>query len=143
MSKGSVREHAHEFTGQGSFLMTASAQALEFAADLFAGLGHVAIRRMFGGAGVYAQDVMFALIDDDVIYLKADEALKRDLAAEGSSAWIYTPAKGPRAGIPEQSSYWSLPEDALDDPDAACAWGQRAIAAAVALRAPKPKRPRN
>jgi len=79
----------------------------------------------------------------DVIYLKADEALKRDLAAEGSNAWIYTPAKGPRAGIPEQSSYWSLPEAALDDPDAACAWGQRAIAAAVALRAPKPKKPRN
>jgi DNA transformation protein len=122
--------------------MAASAQALEFAADLFAGLGNVAIRRMFGGAGVYALDVMFALIDDDVIYLKVDEALKRDLAAEGSSAWIYTSAKGPRAGIAEQSSYWSLPEDALDDPDTACGWARRAIAAAVARRAPKPKKPR-
>jgi DNA transformation protein len=122
--------------------MAASAQVLEFAADLFSGLGAIAVHRMFGGAGVYAHDVMFALIDDDVIYLKADEALKRDLAAEGSCAWIYTATKGPRAGIPEQSSYWSLPEGALDDPDAACAWGRRAIAAAVALRAPKARKPR-
>ena len=36
-----------------------------FVVELFAGLGPVRIRRMFGGAGVYAGEVMFALIDDE------------------------------------------------------------------------------
>ena len=126
----------------GGGLKAVSARQLAFAVELFEGLGEVRVRRMFGGAGVYAHDVMFALIDDDVIYLKVDEALKQELAGEGSRAWIYTAAKGPRAGIPEQTSYWSLPEDALDDPEAACAWGRRALAAAVASRAPKPRKPR-
>jgi len=117
-----------------------SAQQLAFATELFAGLGPVGVRRMFGGAGVYGGDVMFALIDDDVIYLKVDEALKADLAGEGSLPWVYS--RAPRAGAPEQSSYWSLPEDALDDPQAACAWARRALDAATAARAPKPRKPR-
>jgi DNA transformation protein and related proteins len=128
-------------SGHGG-LKAVSARQLAFAAELFEGLGEVRVRRMFGGAGIYAHDVMFALIDDDVIYLKVDGALKQDLADQGSRAWIYTAAKGPRAGVPEESGYWSLPEDALDDPDAACAWGRRALAVAVASRAPKPRKPR-
>jgi len=122
--------------------MQVSARQLAFATELFEGLGEVRVRRMFGGAGVYAHDVMFALIDDDVIFIKVDDVLKQDLAAEGSRPWIYTAAKGPRAGIAEETSYWSLPEDALDDPDAACDWGRRALAAAIASRAPKPRKPR-
>ena len=63
---------------------------LAFAVDLFSGMGPVEARRMFGGAGLYADGVMLGLIDDDVIYLKADEALKADLAAAGSRSWTYT-----------------------------------------------------
>ncbi|MDB5423354.1 MAG: hypothetical protein JWQ29_770 [Phenylobacterium sp.] len=121
--------------------MEVSAHQLAFAADLFADLGGVSVRRMFGGAGVYAEGVMFALIDGDVIYLKADEALKRDLGREGSGPWIYTAAKGPRAGVPGETDYWSLPEAALDDPESACAWARRALAVAAAARASRPRKP--
>lgn len=120
--------------------MTATASQLDHVAELFAGLGDVSIRRMFGGAGVYAQGVMFALVDDDVVYLKIDEPLRGDLEAEGSLPWIYTAAKGPRAGAPVQTGYWSLPDAALDDPDAACAWARRALGVALAKQAAKPKR---
>lgn len=120
--------------------MAVSANVLEFACELFEGLGDVASRRMFGGAGLYAQGAMFALIDDERIFLKVDEALKADLAAEGSTSWIYVQNKGPKAGIPQETSYWALPEAALDDPDAACAWARRALAAALALQAAKPVR---
>ena len=41
--------------------------------ELFAGFGPVVVRRMFGGAGIYAEGTMFALVADGVIYLKADE----------------------------------------------------------------------
>jgi DNA transformation protein len=117
--------------------MPVSADILEYARDLFSGIGGIATRRMFGGAGVYSFGVMFALIDDDRIFLKTDEALKTALADEGAVAWIYTSARQP---WPEETSYWSLPEAACDDPDEACAWGRRALAAAQAIKAARPFR---
>lgn len=123
--------------------MSESAADMAFARDLFSGMGHVEVRRMFGAAGVWAAGVMFALIDDGRIYLKTDEGgLKADLAAEGAVAWLYTERKGPKAGIPQETSYWSLPESALDDPDEACAWGRRALAVAEAKKAATPPRRR-
>lgn len=122
--------------------MGETATILAFAVDLFSGMGPVAARRMFGGAGLYADGLMFGLIDDEVIYLKVDETLKADLAAAGSRSWIYTERKGPKAGIPQETSYWSLPESALDDPEEACAWGLRSLSAARALKAAGPVRRR-
>ena len=46
------------------------------------------------------------------------------------------------AVILRATSYWSLPESALDDPDEACAWGLRSLAVARALKAAKPIRRR-
>ena len=110
-----------------------------FIEELFAGLGPVRIRRMFGGAGVYAGDVMFGLIDDETLYLKADEALKAELRAVGSVGWVYSRAPGKW----EETSYWRLPEAALDDPDAAVAWARKSLAVAEAKASLKrPKRPR-
>ena len=110
-----------------------------FVDELLAGLGPVRIKRMFGGAGVYAGEVMFGLVDDDVLYLKADDALKADLAAAGSAGWVYSRAPGKWA----DTSYWRLPEAALDDPDEAVAWARRALAVATARAAQKrPKRKR-
>jgi DNA transformation protein len=110
-----------------------------FVEELFAGLGPVRIRRMFGGAGIYAGDVMFGLIDDETIYLKADEALKAELQAEGSVGWVYSRAPGKW----EETSYWRLPETALDDPDEAAAWARKALAVAQAKAAEKKPRRRN
>jgi len=119
--------------------MSEAAADLAFAEDLFSGLGHVQARRMFGGAGLYAAGVMFALVDEGRIYLKTDDALQTDLVAAGAIAWIYTERRGPKAGIPVETSYWSLPEPALDDPDEACAWARRALAVAEAKKAVSPK----
>ena len=37
--------------------------------ELFSAFGPVELHRLFGGAGLYADGVMFALISRDVIYL--------------------------------------------------------------------------
>ena len=120
--------------------MSETAAVLAFAVDLFSDMGRVEARRMFGGAGLYAGGVMFGLVDDDIIFLKVDETLRADLAAAGARSWIYTERKGPKAGIPQETSYWSLPESALDDPEEACAWGVRSLAVAQAIKAAKPIR---
>ena len=120
--------------------MSETASDLAFAVELLSGMGQVEARRMFGGAGLYADGLMFGLIDDGVIFLKVDAALKETLVAAGSRPWVYTQSKGPKAGVPQETSYWSLPESALDDPDDAGDWGRRALAAARAIKAAKPVR---
>ena len=122
--------------------MAESAADMAFARDLLAGLGPVETRRMFGGVGLYAGPVMFGLIDEGRIFLKTDAALKADLAAAGATSWLYTERKGPMAGVPQETSYWSLPDSALDDPDEAVAWARRALAVAEAIKAAGPRRKR-
>ncbi len=103
----------------------------EFAVELFEGMGAVKVRKMFGGAGLYLNDVMFGLIDEETIYLKTDKALAAALMAEGSAPWIY--AKNPSA----KHTYYRLPLDAMDNPDEAATWGKRAYLVAAALKKPR------
>ncbi len=115
----------------------------DFVRELFEGLGPIQIKRMFGGAGGYADGVMFLLIAGDVIHLKADDALKAELREAGSGPFIWIPDNGPRKGDQVEMGYWRLPESALDDPDEAVVWGRKALAVARAKKAqarPKPKK---
>ena len=112
----------------------------DFVRELLHGLGPVTIKRMFGGAGVYLDGVMFGLLADETLHLKVDDNLKRDLASEGSGPFIWTPASGPKAGQAVDMGYWRLPEAALDDPDEAVRWARRALAVARAKAAGKPAR---
>ena len=107
--------------------------------DLFANLGRIRIRKMFGGAGVYSGEDMFALIDKDQVYVKSDDALKESLQSEGGSPVEWT---NPSTGKTIKMSYVSLPVNALDDRDEASAWGRKALDVAVQARRAKVKSPR-
>jgi DNA transformation protein len=111
----------------------------DFVVELLEGMGPVSIRKMFGGAGVYAGGLMFGLIADDTLYLKADETLRRELSEAGSEPFVWTPQSGPRKGEAVDLGYLRLPEEALDDPELACAWGRKALAVARAKAAKKRK----
>lgn len=120
--------------------MALGAEFRDHVRDLFAGLGPVEVKRMFGGAGVYLGDACFALIVDEVIYLRGDDVLGPALEAAGGEQWIYrTDRRGPVA-----MPYWRLPDEAQDDPDAAVAWARRALGpaetAAATKRAAKARR---
>jgi DNA transformation protein and related proteins len=112
----------------------------DYVKELFAGLGPVQIKRMFGGAGGYADGVMFLLLADDTIHVKVDDALKVELREEGSGPFKWTPQNGPRAGETIDLGYWCLPDSALDDPDEAVVWGRKALAIAKAKAKAKPKK---
>lgn len=111
-----------------------------FITDLLSGCGPVTIKRMFGGAGVYADGVMFGLLADDILHLKVDETLRRDLGEEGSVPFIWVPASGPRAGERVDMGYWRMPDAALDDPELAVMWARRAIEVARAAAGKRTKR---
>ncbi len=105
----------------------------EHVGELFAPLGVVTIRRMFGGAGVYLHGVMFALIADGETYLKVDAALRADLEAEGSGPFTYEKKNGETAVM----AYYRLPDMAADDPVEASGWGRRALDVALKAQAAK------
>lgn len=110
-----------------------------FAAELFAPLGPIRIRRMFGGAGVYAQERMFALLAFDTIYLKADAANAAAFDAEDCPAFTYAPPSGAAMTM----SYRRMPESALEDPEDASRWGRLGLEAALRVPArPARTRPR-
>ncbi|MCK9917663.1 TfoX/Sxy family protein [Microbacteriaceae bacterium K1510] len=98
----------------------------DFIRDLFREFGAVQIRRMFGGAGLWADDVMFALITRDVIYLKADDESIAAFEAENCSPFSYTTKNGRHT----LTSYWRLPERLYDDPEELAVWARRAAAVA-------------
>ena len=109
--------------------MGVSEEYRQFVEDLFADLGPVSVRAMFGGAGIYHQGVMFAIIANESLYLKVDDGNRARLEAAGMAPFTYT-AKGKTATM----SYWELPEALYDDPDAAAEWAREAFAAALRSR---------
>ena len=107
----------------------------EFVAELLAPMGPVSIRRMFGGAGVFRDGLMFALLADETIFLKTDASLRQDLEAQGGAPFVWTK---PSTGEAIDMGDVSLPSSAMDDPDEASLWASRALAVAKAKAAAKP-----
>jgi DNA transformation protein len=93
------------------------------------------IRRMLGGQGIFCDGVMFALIADDIFYLKVDDTMRAAFAAAGSEPFVYT-----RAGKQVALSYFTLPESASEDVDELRDWAHMALGAAERAQAGKPKR---
>lgn len=99
--------------------------------DLFAGLGPVEIRRMFGGKGIYFDGVIIAVELREELMLKADMLSAPDFAAAGSLQWTYA---GGRTGKPVRMPYWTVPDSAIDDPDAFAVWAMKSYEAGLRAR---------
>jgi DNA transformation protein len=93
--------------------------------ELFSGLGRIAARPMMGGTVFYAEGALFATTHGDGrLYLRTKGDLARALKAAGESQLTWT---RPSDGKVMAMGYWSLPEDALDDPERACELARQAI----------------
>ena len=108
--------------------MTVSSATRAFALELFDGLGALSVRAMMGGLSLYRDGQIFAIVtSEERIYLKAKGSLAEALAAEGAEQFAYTR----KDGVTARMGYWSLPDSAVDDPEAACDWARRALADAA------------
>ena len=106
----------------------------EFIRDLFAQFRPVTVKRMFSGAGLFCDGLMFGLVIRDVIYLKADATSIPDFEREGSAPFTYI--RGKNSGRPSHHAlpYWRLPERLYDDADELAVWAARAFAIAERQR---------
>lgn len=88
---------------------------------------------MFGGVGIYAGELFFALIAEDVLYFKVDDSNRPDFEARGMSAFR------PYGEHDEVMSYYQVPGELLEDPEELGVWARRAMEVS---RRSKKRRPR-
>jgi DNA transformation protein len=105
--------------------LTASREFLDLVLEQMADFGCVTARSMFGAVGIYRGGVMFALIADDVLYLKATPSNIPDFDAEGLEPFTYR-----REGKKTVMSYRRAPVRCLEGHDSMTEWCRKAWAAA-------------
>jgi DNA transformation protein and related proteins len=110
----------------------------ELLEEHLADLGAITIRRMFGGAGVYCDALMFAILNDEMLYLKVDAETIAAFEAEGLGVFTYRT----RDGDAQIASYRRAPERIYDDPNEMREWARSAVRAAAraAMKAPKSRK---
>ena len=119
--------------------------------DLFQEFGPIAIRRFFGGEGIYAGEVMIGMVFDDLIYLTTDAKTRKPFVAEKCKPFKFT-----KRGTGEiVSTHWyAVPDRLYDDPEELAQWARAALTVASnsettrrkqakRAHAPAPTRPKN
>ncbi len=101
--------------------------------ELLQPLGQTRARRMFGGHGLYVDDLFIAIIAYDRLYLKADTQTRAAFAAAGGEPFAYD-AGGRKVTL----AYWTVPADAMESPALMQPWARLAMEAALRARADKP-----
>ena len=102
-------------------LMGVSDEFVDYVVEQLSGWGEVSVRRMFGGAGLYRGGTMFAVIADDVAYLKVDDSNRDDFVRAGSAPFEPYPDKI-KTTI---RTYYEIPADVLEDSVELAKWAER------------------
>lgn len=115
--------------------MPKSSEFVELVVEALRGFGAVAVRRMFGGWGLYREGVFFALIAGDTLYFKGDDENIAEMERASPGPFVFE-KKGERV----TTRYYAVPEDAFEDRDVMARWARLGYGAA--LRAASRRRPR-
>jgi len=110
-----------------------SSEYKEFLAEQLERLGPVRFRGMFGGAGVYLDDLMFGLIFDETLYFKVDDRNRADFEAEDKGPFTFEMTDGSTGSL----HYYEVPERLYDDPDELVQWARKAMDVMRAVKAEK------
>ena len=105
--------------------MAVSDSFLAFVLEQLEGLRGVITKRMFGGVGIYRNDLFFAVIDNDTLFFKVDDELRPRYRSAGMHAFA------PMPGKPAMEGYYQVPPDVLEDPDRLAEWARLSIAVAA------------
>jgi DNA transformation protein and related proteins len=102
---------------------------LEYIKESLEPFGATKYRAMFGGYGIYKNDLMFALIANSELYFKADNEAATYFQSFGSEAFTYD-SKGKKVKM----SYYKVPPEILEDQGSLQTWCDLAYSGAMALQ---------
>lgn len=100
--------------------MSVSSNYRTYVVDQLGALPGLSTRRMFGGIGLYSGEWFFALIDDDVLYFKVDDANREDYTSRGMKAFMPFPGQ-PSLG------YFQVPPEVIDEAENLTRWARRSV----------------
>ena len=101
--------------------------------ELLGPLGAARSRRMFGGHGLYVDDVFIGIVGAERLYLKVDAQTRPQFEAAGCTAFAFGADR--RSVV---NGYFSAPDEAIESPPLMQPWARLALAAALRARAAKP-----
>jgi DNA transformation protein len=102
-------------------------------------LGQVTMRKMMGGATLYLDGTVFAIVDESELWLKADEETNAVWDAAGCQRFSVTF----KDGRVDTMNYRRAPADVYDDADELRRWAKQALEAGLRAAAKKkPRKPR-
>lgn len=105
--------------------------------ELLQALGLPRARRMFGGHGLYLDDLFVAIVADEQLFLKADADSCAAFEAAGCQPFTYL-----ARGKTMQMNYWSVPAEAMESIAQMQPWARLALEAALRARVAKASRRR-
>jgi DNA transformation protein len=106
--------------------MAVSESYLAFVLDQMAGVAGLVTKRMFGGIGIYSEGRFFAVIDNDTLFFKVDEALAQRYRDKGMPPFMPIPGAKPMSG------YYQVPPDVLEDRATLASWAKDSVTIAGA-----------
>lgn len=101
-----------------------------YCGELFAPLGAVRVKRMFGGHGIYVDELFIAIVAGETLYLKADAQTKAQFEVAACRPFTYSAKDGRKMTM----GYWSAPAEAMDSPALMRPWALLARDAALRSR---------
>lgn len=108
---------------------------VEYVLEQLAPLGRVRARGMFGGHGLYCDELFFALVASDMLYFKVDDANRAMFEAHGKGPFV------PFTDKPDLTmQYYEVPADVIEDPEELASWARAAVDVARRAAAVKAKR---
>ena len=108
---------------------------VDFVCDQLRALGEIRARSMFGGHGVYAGGVFFAIVAGGRLYFKTNEKTRTRYIAAGMKSFRPKPGQ-------ELKNYYEVPIDIIEDDGDLVAWAREAVLLGKATTRPKAPRQR-
>jgi DNA transformation protein len=108
---------------------------VDYLHEVFESFGPIRSRKMFGGFGIYHNDLMFGLVAADELYLKTDNINVAVFKERGLGPFEFV-----ANNKVSKMSYYLAPEEIYDDPDQAKVWAELGFQAALRAYEIKVKR---
>jgi DNA transformation protein len=110
----------------------------DYVLEQLSAFGGVAVRRMFGGAGLFKAGLMFGIISEGELYFKVDDSNRADFEAKKSQPFVYE-ARGRQVAL----SYWFVPEEVIEESAELMQWARKAFDVALKARKVEQAKPKS
>jgi len=98
---------------------------VDWIAEAMEPVGTVSLRKMMGGATLYCDGTIFAIVAEDTVWFKADAVSDAEWDAAGCPRFTYAMSEGRI----ESMNYRRAPDDVYDDADELRRWALLGLAA--------------